>query len=57
MEAALRHFAGVLMHGPSERARSLAASGRLDDFVAGLEAVHGATPPPEAEPAGEASTA
>jgi len=57
VEAALRHFAGVLMHGPSERARSLAAAGRLDDFVAGLEAVHGATPAPEAESAGEASTA
>ena len=41
VETALRHFAGVLMHGPSDRARSLAREGRLDDFGAGLEAVYG----------------
>ncbi|MGN6271883.1 MAG: glutamyl-tRNA reductase [Protaetiibacter sp.] len=41
VEAALRHFAGVLMHGPSERARELATRDRLVDFVAGLDAVYG----------------
>lgn len=41
VEAALRHFAGVLAHGPSERARVLAAEGRGDDFIAGLAAVFG----------------
>lgn len=41
VETALRHFAGVLMHGPSDRARTLARSGRVDDFTAGLEAVYG----------------
>lgn len=35
-EAALRHFAGVLLHRPSVRARELAAEGRLDDFEAAL---------------------
>jgi glutamyl-tRNA reductase len=41
VESALRHFAGVLMHGPSERARELATRDRLADFVAGLDAVYG----------------
>ncbi|AYF97899.1 glutamyl-tRNA reductase [Protaetiibacter intestinalis] len=45
-EAALRHFAGVLVHGPSERARMLAAEGRIDEFAAGLEAVYGVEPAP-----------
>jgi glutamyl-tRNA reductase len=40
VESALRHFAGVLVHGPSERARALATEGRLDEFIAGLGAVH-----------------
>ena len=40
-EAALRHLAGVLLHEPSVRARELATDGRLDDFMAGLEAVYG----------------
>jgi glutamyl-tRNA reductase len=43
-EAALRHLAGVLLHEPSVRARSLAAEGRLDEFVAGLDALHGVRP-------------
>ncbi|PZQ88948.1 MAG: glutamyl-tRNA reductase [Leifsonia xyli] len=43
-EAALRHFAGVLVHGPSERARSLAAENRLDEFISGLDAIHGVRP-------------
>src|SRR5690606_6067398 len=41
VESALRHFAGVLVHGPSERARELATHGRLDAFIDGLDAVHG----------------
>ncbi|MCW3159354.1 glutamyl-tRNA reductase [Micropruina sonneratiae] len=40
-EAALRHFAGVLLHKPSVRARELARSGRRDEFVDGLHAVFG----------------
>ena len=43
-EAALRHLAGVLLHEPSVRARELAAEGRLDEFVAGLGALHGIRP-------------
>ena len=43
-ESALRHLAGVLLHGPSVRARELAADGRLDEFVAGLDALHGIRP-------------
>lgn len=38
-EAALRHFAGVILHKPSVRARELAASGRHDDYLTGLEAL------------------
>ncbi|HEU4808347.1 MAG TPA: glutamyl-tRNA reductase [Homoserinimonas sp.] len=43
-EAALRHFAGVLLHGPSTRARELARTGRSDEFVSGLAAVFGIEP-------------
>ncbi|MHA6668171.1 glutamyl-tRNA reductase [Homoserinimonas sp. A447] len=43
-EADLRHFAGVLLHGPSMRARELARSGRGDEFVGGLAAVFGIEP-------------
>ena len=41
-EAALRHFAGVLLHGPSVRAREQAAAGRLAEFEKALELVFGA---------------
>lgn len=41
IESALRHFAGVLLHGPSVRARELAAQGQAGDFAAGVEAVFG----------------
>lgn len=41
VEAALRHFAGVLMHGPSVRAREHAAAGMSDDFAGALDAVFG----------------
>jgi len=43
-EAALRHLAGVLLHGPSVRARELASEGRAEEFAAGLEAVYGIRP-------------
>lgn len=61
-EAALRHLAGVLLHGPSLRARELSREGKAQQFVDGLAAVYGlratlsplvvaadeATPPPSA---------
>ncbi|NII68334.1 glutamyl-tRNA reductase [Microbacterium ulmi] len=40
-EAALRHLAGVILHGPSVRIREAAAEGRLDDVHAALETLHG----------------
>jgi glutamyl-tRNA reductase len=40
-EAALRHLAGVLLHGPSVRAKDLALDGRADEFAAGVEALYG----------------
>lgn len=40
----LRHLAGVLLHGPSVRARELAADGRADEFAAALEAMFGVRP-------------
>jgi glutamyl-tRNA reductase len=40
-EAALRHFAGVLLHGPSVRARELAVEGRAGDVTAALETLFG----------------
>lgn len=43
-EADLRHFAGVLLHGPSTRARELARSGRGDEFSDGVAAVFGIEP-------------
>ncbi len=42
-EQALRHLAGVLVHGPSVRARELAAAGRTADFEAAIEALYGIT--------------
>ena len=41
---ALRHFAGALLHDPTQRARELAASGRVGNFEAGLAAVFGIEP-------------
>ena len=40
-EAALRHLTGVLLHTPSQRARTLAREGRGEEFVAGLDALYG----------------
>jgi glutamyl-tRNA reductase len=60
VESALRHFAGVLMHGPSERARELATQGRLEEFSTGLAAVHGVeieNSVTRAAPADDAATA
>lgn len=45
---ALRHFAGALLHDPTQRARDLAAGGRVGHFEAGLAAVFGIDPAPEA---------
>ncbi|MFV0426538.1 MAG: glutamyl-tRNA reductase [Beutenbergiaceae bacterium] len=39
-EQALRHFAQVLVHGPSMRAHSLAADGRLAEVEAAVEALY-----------------
>ena len=41
---ALRHFAGALLHDPTQRARELAAGGRVGHFEAGLSAVFGIDP-------------
>ncbi len=41
VERVLRHFASVLVHMPSERAREMAAEGRLDEFSAALDVIHG----------------
>lgn len=40
-EQALRHFAGVLLHQPSVRARDLAAEGRHADYLDALEVLFG----------------
>lgn len=42
-EEALRHLAGVLVHGPSVRARTLAVEGRSAEFEAGLQTIFGLT--------------
>jgi glutamyl-tRNA reductase len=39
--SAMRHLAGVLVHGPSVRARALAGEGRATEFELGLEAIFG----------------
>ncbi len=39
IERTLRHFAGVLAHGPSVRAREFAEAGRLDEYEAALRVV------------------
>lgn len=41
IERALRHFAGALVHAPSERARELAAAGRAEEVGAALAALYG----------------
>ncbi|HEY0117513.1 MAG TPA: glutamyl-tRNA reductase [Cellulomonas sp.] len=48
-EAALRHFAGVLVHRPSMRLRELVAQGRADEALAALDLLHGIRPerPPQ----------
>ena len=42
-EEALRHLAGVLVHGPSVRAREFALEGRTAEFEAAIETVYGVT--------------
>lgn len=53
-ERALRHFAGVLVHGPTTRAHTLAAEGRLDEVVAAVETLYGLRP---VEPTERSTTA
>jgi glutamyl-tRNA reductase len=55
-EADLRHFAGVLLHGPSTRARELARDGRGEDYVRGLSALFGIEPDGPSAGAGTART-
>ena len=59
VEAALRHFAGVMVHGPSVNARALAIEGRAEEFVTGLDAVWGirVLPVPVAGFSGKAQSA
>lgn len=52
-EEALRHLAGVLVHTPSVRARSLAAEGRSAEFVAALEVLYGLQVEPAAAARGD----
>ncbi|TFD74438.1 glutamyl-tRNA reductase [Cryobacterium sp. Sr8] len=40
-EAALRHLAGVLLHTPMVRSRSLARAGEQESFLTGLDALFG----------------
>lgn len=40
-EQALRHFAGVVLHKPTVRARRLAAEGRHDDLLSAVDALLG----------------
>ncbi|GAA4162944.1 glutamyl-tRNA reductase [Gryllotalpicola daejeonensis] len=44
IERALRHFAGVLLHSPSVRARELARDGDAAAFIDGVTAVFGVDP-------------
>jgi glutamyl-tRNA reductase len=45
VEAAMRHFAGVLLHNPSVRIRERAVEGRIDEVRTALETLHGLTVP------------
>ena len=57
-ERALRHFAGVLLHAPSVRARELARAGRAEDVVKALQALYDIRPDaPEAQGRGDVESA
>lgn len=43
-ERALRHFAGVLVHEPTTRARQLASEGRLDEVESAIDTLYGVQP-------------
>lgn len=43
-EAALRHFAGVLLHRRSMRIRELVGTGRTEEMLAALDLLHGIRP-------------
>ncbi len=49
-ERALRHFAGVLVHGPTTRAHTLAAEGRLAEVIAAVETLYGPQPALDQQP-------
>jgi glutamyl-tRNA reductase len=49
VERALRHFAGVLVHSPTARARDLAAQGRLPELTDALGTLYGLHVPPHDE--------
>jgi len=49
-EGALRHLAGVLLHTPSVRARTLARAGESDRFTEALEVLFGVLPEPRSAP-------
>ncbi|HEX7835333.1 MAG TPA: glutamyl-tRNA reductase [Pseudolysinimonas sp.] len=46
-EAALRHLAGVLLHGPSVRIREIAAEGRIEELAAALHVLYAIEVPTE----------
>ncbi|MDI2098347.1 glutamyl-tRNA reductase [Ruicaihuangia caeni] len=54
--AALRHFAGVLLHRPSVRARELAAEGRAEEFTRGIDALFGLCPAEKSRRDAESAT-
>lgn len=62
-EQALRHMVGVLLHGPTSRARELAAAGRADEVFDAIETLFGIDARPSAAgapaecPFGHAQTA
>ncbi|WP_434810160.1 glutamyl-tRNA reductase [Microbacterium sp. bgisy189] len=50
-EAALRHLAGVLLHGPSVRIRDLALQGRIAEVEQAMRTLHDIAVPPAVTPA------
>ncbi len=55
IELAMRRMVRSLLHTPTVRARELAAQGRQDEYITGLEALYGIEVP--ASPAGDAAPA
>lgn len=57
VEAAIRHFAGVLLHQPSVRIRELAVEGRVDEARTALKLLHGLIPDADPRAEGWSATA